>query len=92
MKTIAAQAPRAMSSGDAETLRRARALVDESEKRQQAELALRVAQVLHDVNMQRQADLSKIDRSLGLIQTSTGVEILKQRENINYLMRVSQRP
>ena len=96
MHTIAAsemsQAPRTISAGDAETLRRARALVEESEKRQQAELALRVAQVLRDVDIQRQTDLSKIDRSLGLIQTSTGVEILKQRENINYLMRVSQRP
>ncbi|HZP46953.1 MAG TPA: zf-HC2 domain-containing protein [Vicinamibacterales bacterium] len=86
----APQAARA-ASADADTLRRVRALVDESEKREQRELALRVAQVLRDVNAQRQADLSKIDRNLGLIQNSTGVEILKQREMVNYLMRVSQR-
>ena len=44
-----------------------------------------------DVNAQRQADLSKIDHNLGLIQNTTGVEILKQREAVNYLLRVSQR-
>jgi len=87
----AAPAPRAFSTNDAETLRRVRALIDESEKREQRELALRVAQVLQNVDAQRQADLSKIDRNLGLIQNSTGVEILKQREMVNYLMRVSQR-
>ena len=90
MHTLAS-AQTARSSADAETLRRVRALVDESEKREQRELALRVAQVLRDVNAQRQADLSKIDRNLGVIQNNTGVEILKQREMVNYLMRVSQR-
>jgi hypothetical protein len=79
------------SAADAETLRRVRALIDESEKREERELALRVAQVLRDVNAQRQADLSKIDHNLGLIQNTTGVEILKQREAVNYLLRVSQR-
>jgi len=85
-----AQAPRA-TANDADVLRRVRALLDESEKRQQRELALRVAQVIQDVSAQRKADLSKIDRNLGLIQNTTGVEILKQREMVNYLMRVSQR-
>lgn len=86
-----AQDVRPAAAPDAETLRRVRALIDESERREQRELALRVAQVLRDVNLQRQADLSKIDRNLGLIQNTTGVEILKQREMVNYLMRVSQR-
>ncbi len=89
--TAAAAQPVRAASADAETLRRVRALIEESEKREQRELALRVAQVLRDVSTQRQADLSKIDRNLGLIQNSTGVEILKQREMVNYLMRVSQR-
>jgi putative zinc finger protein len=92
LRAAAATRPaRSPSAADAETLRRVRALIDESEKREERELALRVAQVLRDVNAQRQADLSKIDRNLGLIQNSTGVEILKQREMVNYLMRVSQR-
>ncbi|HZT77790.1 MAG TPA: zf-HC2 domain-containing protein [Vicinamibacterales bacterium] len=92
IKTAAAAQPvRTPSAVDADTIRRVRALIDDSEKREERELALRVAQVLRDVTVQRQADLAKIDRNLGLIQNSTGVEILKQREAVNYLLRVSQR-
>ena len=76
---------------DGELLRRVRALVEESERQQQRELALRVAQVIRDVNAQREGDLVKIDRSLGLIQSNTGVEAMKQRELLNYLVRVSQK-
>jgi anti-sigma factor RsiW len=76
---------------DADVLRRARALVDESEKRQRTELALRVGELLRDVNAQRQADLVRIDRSLGLVENNLGVEVLKQRQQVNYLMRVNQR-
>ena len=76
---------------DAELLRRVRALVDERDRKQQRELALRVAEVVRDVNAQRQADLVKIDRSLGLIQNNTGVEAMRQRELLNYLVRVSQK-
>ncbi len=83
--------PARATTSDAELLRRVRALVDESEKRQQRELALRVAQVVRDVGAQRQVDLSNIDRNLGVIQNKTGVEILRQREMVNYLMRVSQK-
>ena len=61
-------------------MRRVRALIDESERRQQRELALRVAEVVRDVNAQRQADLVKIDRSLGFIQNSTSASMMKQRE------------
>jgi anti-sigma factor RsiW len=81
----------ARASSDAEVLRRVRLLVDESEKRQQRELALRVGEVLRDVNAQRQADLVRFDHSLGLVQNNLGVEVLKQRERVNYLMRVNQR-
>ena len=91
------QAPtiRNVSSGtaaiDADTLKRVRALLDESEKRQQRELALRVAEVLRDVNAQRQADLVKIDRNLGQMENTLGVQVLQQRQQVNYLMRANQR-
>ena len=65
---------------DAELRRRVRSILEESERRQERELALRVAEVLKDVNAQRQADLVKIDRSLGFIQSSTYGEPMKQRE------------
>ena len=84
-------ANRSPASLDAEALERVRALIGESERRQQRELALRVAEIVRDVNAQRQADLVKIDRSLGLIQNNTGVEVMKQRQLLNYLVRTSQR-
>jgi hypothetical protein len=86
-----AAVPRVASASDADLLRRVRALVDDSEKREQRELALRVAEVLRDVNSQRQADLVKIDRSLGAVQNNLGVEVMKQRQSLNLLYRASQR-
>jgi anti-sigma factor RsiW len=88
---VAGQTPTARAASDAEVVRRVRALVDESEKRQQRELALRLAEVLRDVNMQRQADLVKVDRALGLVKNDLGVEVLKNRQQMNYYMRTSQR-
>jgi hypothetical protein len=77
------------SLSDAELLKRVRALVEESERKQNRELALRVGEMARGVAEQRQADLRKIDQSLGLIQSNTGVEALKQRQLLNYLVRVS---
>jgi hypothetical protein len=74
------------SSPDAEVVRRVRALIEESEKRQQNELALRVAEVLRDVNAQRQADLIKIDRTLGAVENRVGVEVMKDRQRLNTLL------
>jgi hypothetical protein len=91
MHASLAAAPRAVSASDADLIRRVRALVDESEKRQQTELALRVAEVLRDVSSQRQADLVKIDRSLGAVQNNLGVEVMKQRQSLNLLYRASQK-
>ena len=87
----AAPAVRAASSSDAETLRRLRVLLDESEKRQQRELALRIAEVVRDVDTQRKADLRNIDRTLGLVRNNLGVEVMKQRQSLNLLYRASQR-
>lgn len=78
-----------------EALRRVRALIDESERRQQRELALRLAETVRDVNAQRQADLARIDRNIGLVQNTTGREMMRQRsEMLNYLTvrTSSQRP
>jgi hypothetical protein len=90
-RTAAAPAPRATPISDAEIARRVRPLLDESERRQQRELALRVADLIRELDTQRRADLMKIDRSLGVLQNNTGVEVMKQRELLNYLVRVSQK-
>ena len=67
-------------------LRRVRAVVDESERRQQRELALRLAEAIREVNAQRQADLVRIDRNIGAMQNNTGREMLRQRnEMLNYV-------
>lgn len=76
--------------GDEVTIRRVRALIQESEQRQQRELALRVAEVSRDVQTQRQADLVRIDRSLGIIQNRTGMEVMRTQQQMNSLaQRVS---
>ncbi len=71
-------------------LRQIRTLISQSEQRQQRELALRIGDALNDVQSQRRADLSKIDRTIGLIQNNTGMEVMRQREMLNSLaVRVS---
>lgn len=67
-----------------------RALITESERRQQRELALRLTQVIHDVERQRQDDLTRIEQTFGQLEGFTGAEAARQRELLNYLMRVSQ--
>lgn len=100
VQTTLAAAPPALVRGtaaasDAETIRRLQALINErindSEKRQavrsERELALRVAQVMTDVNAQRQSDLVRIERGLGVVQANTSAEVLKQREAFNQQLR-----
>jgi Putative zinc-finger len=76
------------SASDADLVRRIRALEDGS-KQQQREFQLQLATALRDVNAQRRADLVRIDQNLGLIQNNTGIEVAKQREMLNYLVRAS---
>jgi hypothetical protein len=88
----AASAPAAQAvMSDADFRRRVRALLDESEKKQQNELALRLVQFQTDISAQRQADLRTINQNLGFIQRDTYGELLKQREGMNYLLKVSQK-
>jgi hypothetical protein len=83
-------APRA-ATPDADLVRRVRALVDDSEKRQQRELALRIAEAMRDLSAQRRADLVNIDRMLGFVQNKVGVEVMKDRQRLDLLYRASQR-
>jgi len=84
----AAAAPaRTTAAAESDMIKRVRALLDESERRQQRELVLRVG----EVEGQRRADLVKIDQNLGQIQSNTGVEVMRQRQMLNYLVRVSQK-
>jgi hypothetical protein len=78
------------TASEAQLMTRVRALIEESELRQQRELALRTAQVVRDFDIQRQVDLAQIQRTFGQMQGQTGAEVRDQREMLNYLMRVSQ--
>lgn len=84
---------RAEQRDDVATPQRVSALIQASERRQQRELALRVAEVMRDVQAQRQADLVRIERSLGIIQSRTGMEVMRTQRQVNSLaQQVSQRP
>lgn len=83
--------PATTRSGDAQILERVRAMIQDSEQRQQRELALRTAEVVRDFDAQRRVDLTRIERTLGQMDGTTGVEVEQQRQMLNYLMRVSQR-
>jgi anti-sigma factor RsiW len=68
-----------------------RTLISESERRQQRELALRLAELARDVQAQRRSDLEKIQYSLGIMESNLGavqnigVEVMRQRQMINDL-------
>ena len=83
----AAQSSAVTAAAEAQLLRRVRTLVEDSERRQQNELALRIAEAFRDVNAQRQADLVRIDRSLGLVQNTTRIYVAKNRELLDYFVQ-----
>jgi hypothetical protein len=60
-------------------LQRVRAMIDQSEQRQQRELALRLSQVSREVDTQHQADLLRIQQDFGQQQEAT----------MDYLVRTS---
>ena len=78
------------SPSEEQLLARVRTLIEESERRQQRELALRTAQVMSDVDSQRQVDLAQIQNSFGQIEGLTGAEVREQRQMLNYLIRASE--
>jgi len=81
----------ASRSEDADTLRRVRTLIDDSEKRQQRELSLRVAEISSDLRAQRAMDLRNVSRNLTEIQNTTGVDLMRLYRMQNDLaVRVGQ--
>lgn len=67
-------------------------LIEQSERRQQQELALRLAQFGRDLEVQRRSDLVRINQGLGQFEGRAGAEILRQRQMLDYIMRVSAPP
>jgi len=91
-RPVSATPTPAAPAADAETLARVRALIEASEKRQQQELALRLTQFGRDIDLQRRADLVRVEQGIGQLEGRTGAEVARQREAINYLIRAGLRP
>ncbi len=81
----------AATPAEARILQQVRAMIDDSEQRQRRELALRTTEMVQDFDAQRNDDLTRIERTIGQMDGTTGVEVAQQRQMLNYLMRVSQR-
>jgi anti-sigma factor RsiW len=73
-------------SNDEEILRVVRELLSQSETRQKGELALRIAQVIRDVDAQRTADLTNLQKGIGRIDANVADEAAAHRELMNYLL------
>jgi hypothetical protein len=76
------------SSSDAQLLKRVRALVEDSERRQRNELALRIAEVVQEFDAKRGADLASL-RNMKTIQSATGLEVARQQQWLNLLTQAS---
>jgi hypothetical protein len=62
------------AAANQQLLRQVRALVQESERRQQNELALRIAEVVHEFDSKRGSDLVNISRGMREIQSDAGAQ------------------
>jgi hypothetical protein len=73
-------------------LQRVADLIAQSERRQQQELALRLAQFGRDLEVQRRSDLVRINQGFGQFEGRAGAEIARQRQMLDFIMRVSAQP
>jgi hypothetical protein len=73
-------------AGEADVIRRMRELLAQSETKQQGELALRIAQVIRDVDAQRVEDLKRIQHGLRGVEASVNAEAAGHRELTNYIL------
>lgn len=84
----AARPQQAQVSGSEDALmQRMRALLSESEERQERQLAVRLSQVLRDVDTQRRMDLLRVEQTFGQMEGFTRPELANQRQMINYLIQ-----
>lgn len=74
------------------SVQRVATLIEQSERRQRQELALRLAQFGRDLEVQRRSDLVRINQGFGQFEGRAGAEIARQRQMIDYIMRVSTQP
>jgi anti-sigma factor RsiW len=73
-------------------MRQVQAIITASESRQRDEMALRLAQVYRDWDMQRRGDIVRIEQRIGSLQGRTFKAEAGQQEVMNLLRRVSAQP
>ncbi len=73
-------------TSDAEVIRRFRELLAQSETKQRGELALRISQVIRDVDAQRAADLARIQQGLGRMGATMAEEAAAHRDLTSYVL------
>ncbi len=78
-------------TGESEVLARVHRLIEESERRQQRDLALRFAQLMGESEAQRQADLLRIEQQIGQLEGLSEAEVVQHNEIMDYLVRVAGR-
>ena len=88
LQNVSAPAARPVSGGDEALLRQVRAMIAASESNQRRELALGVAAVSRDFQVQRTADLQRIQRSFNVLDRTTGGEISRQRVMLNNIAQL----
>jgi hypothetical protein len=80
--TVVASAAAPVTMSDAD-VRRVRLMLDESEQKQKKDLALQLVQLQQDLYAQRQADFTKLYKTIGLVQTTTNQQLAKQASAIS---------
>jgi hypothetical protein len=73
-------------TSDAEIIRRVREMLAQSETKHQGELALRIAQVLRDVEAQRVEDLRRIQQGLRNVEATVSANEAGHRELTNLIL------
>jgi hypothetical protein len=86
-----ASLPSSRNTGAA-SMERVSELIEESEQRQKRELALRLTQVVRDIELQRRTDNRRNVQAIGQFEGLAGAEMLRQRQALDYIMRVSTQP
>jgi len=80
------------AAAGSDVLARVQTLIDESEVRQQQNLALRMAEMARDFDLQRRTDLVRIEQGFGRLESQHGADAAQYREVLDYIRRVSQQP
>jgi hypothetical protein len=77
---------------DAAFLARVQALIEASERRQEQQLAVRLTQLGQDFDIQRRADLMRIERGLGQLEGRTRAAVTEQGQMLDMIVRAGLRP